>query len=486
MCILSLSSNDTELSRIISKNPSNPITIKHIRKGNTFGFFTKNGYSPINDNVPLFFDKLNINPRNVITYLTYFKDFQDQTSFKHEINDNYDYMNALRYSSFSCVNNMLSEFYKSMFTYQKQENCDEIHVYSFYVNLVYFKKYEINIINNFNKFFEQVKIEYYKYFNETKENINTKENSKENIYGNYFMIITSTNYQDLIKITYLLFSILSLDYCDFIIDDSIIKKLIKILGEIDAPYYIRNIITTKTIRSENKFSELKQQINFSETQNLKIVFGNNQFNRIKFVNNNVARNSYIIDFGCGEGSYISNLINKANKYICYDVDERELRKAKRSIYNKINDKRTCQDIIEKYKNVVYTSEEDELFEIIKIIESNDVSIIFSEVIEHIEFDEGIRILNKLLDIIITNNERNVKIIMTTPNKNFNHNYLLKEEFRHDDHKFELTQNEFINYVEDNLNKFNEKHNTKLSYKYSGIGDSVDNIYTSQAVVIYKK
>ena len=471
MCIISFSSNNIYFSRIIEKNPNNPIVVKKIRLGNSFGYYTKNNYCPINDKLVNYFERLNIPREDISTYITVFKDGLGETSYKYDSEDKYDYMNALKYSSTNCIINLISEYYKSLFKYTT--DTEKKYIYTFYFNLVFMKKYDINIIGHFKKYFSDVSIDYFKY-----------DQMSEEDEGNYYIIISHNNPQKLVKICYLLFVILSIDNYDFMADDAIIDKIVDILKDIDSQYYIRNIVLSKIIKSEKKFTELIDTINASNINSFSFTFGNNQQNRIKFANSNICNNSNIIDFGCGEGSYAVALASKADNYICFDIDTRELKKAREKIKRKSNDYKTSEKLKEKYNNIMFFSDKTELYNKINsdIIMLPNTFVVFSEVIEHIELEEAKNIFEEICGLFLIN--PSIKIIMTTPNRDFNHNYLI-EELRHDDHKFEFTKNEFIEFINNSTKKFNEsQHDIKLKYEYYGIGDSVDGVFTIQGIIIH--
>jgi len=282
----------------------------------------------------------------------------------------------------------------------------------------------------------------------------------------------------------LLFVILSIDGDDFMVDDGMAEKLVNILSDIDAPYYIRNITLSKIINSELKFNKLIDIINHSDRNKLSFMFGNNQQNRIKFSNSNICNNSNIIDFGCGEGSYTTTLVKKADNYLCFDIDNNELKKARRKVFNKSLDKNISKDLANKYKNVMFFSKQNELFDIINsnIIMLPNVFVVFSEVIKHIELNNTKKILNDICSLFLKNSS--IKIIVTTPNRDFNHNYLI-DGFRHDDHKFEFSKNEFIEFMNEFIQLFNNSQtDVEIKYDYYGIGDSVDDIFTVQGVIIH--
>jgi hypothetical protein len=181
---------------------------------------------------------------------------------------------------------------------------------------------------------------------------------------------------------------------------------------------------------------------------------------------------------------LNRIIKKSDNYICFDTDENEIKKLNRKIYNKLNDKKTSKELSNKYKNVVIFSDEIKMHDYVNsnIINHNNVIFIISEVIEHIELSQVKSILFKLYTFFLTN--QSIKLIITTPNRDFNCNYFDCEGFRHHDHKFEFTDNEFKTFINETIEIFN-KFQTKYTIKstYHDIGDSVNNVFTTQGAII---
>ena len=88
-----------------------------------------------------------------------------------------------------------------------------------------------------------------------------------------------------------------------------------------------------------------------------------------------------------------------------------------------------------------------------------------EVIEHLEMDDATKLMQTVLDFPRVNS-----IIVTTPNFSFNVHYSpinkRKSEFRHSDHKFELTFTEFEGFI-------SKLVGSRFHAKFLQIGDSVD-------------
>jgi predicted SAM-dependent methyltransferase len=114
-------------------------------------------------------------------------------------------------------------------------------------------------------------------------------------------------------------------------------------------------------------------------------------------------------------------------------------------------------------------------EFINVENRESLNIIMSEVFEHIKLSENKKIIKKCLDNLVVN-----KMIITTPDKRFNTYYLMSEEDKRlDDHIFEMDDIEFKDYFDDLMSSYKQKYN----YSFHKIGDKVDGIPTSQAVII---
>ena len=81
---------------------------------------------------------------------------------------------------------------------------------------------------------------------------------------------------------------------------------------------------------------------------------------------------------------------------------------------------------------------------------------------------------------VLNNINFSKIIITTPNYEFNVNYLLENEYRRHDHKWELNRTQFKDYI----GEISELTNYNLTF--IDIGDIVDNVPCSQGLLITNK
>jgi hypothetical protein len=102
------------------------------------------------------------------------------------------------------------------------------------------------------------------------------------------------------------------------------------------------------------------------------------------------------------------------------------------------------------------------------------------VIEHIELVEVSSMIVKMVLFAVKNPGSSV--IITTPNAEFNKHYHLTT-MRHDDHKWEHSTEEFRQYFEDIVQTILPNYIKHFTYEFVNIGDSVNNEYVTQGVII---
>lgn len=201
------------------------------------------------------------------------------------------------------------------------------------------------------------------------------------------------------------------------------------LSKVNAPYYVKYKFKTELIKSEKQFDEIKHFLN---TEGQVFCPWDTHESRIRFALDNI-RDEDVVDIGCGEGQYVKRLSRQNKSYFGVDRDEECVRLALRKT-------------LDLHNSIIST----------EIPDLTGKVVLLSEVIEHNEYQEAVDLIKSCKNA--------KKVIITTPNKEFNQYYGV--ELRHDDHKFELTQNEFFNMIND----------IGLSGTFSGVGDLVNGIY----------
>ena len=241
--------------------------------------------------------------------------------------------------------------------------------------------------------------------------------------------------EKLIKFATIFSFFVALDESPLYVAEEMTKKIVDLMLELDSPYFIRYLFKTQLLKSKNSFEKFKDPINSSDRWKFNIDRLNNYDSRKEFVYKNVKGRN-VLDLGCGEGNFYKLLKNDC-QYLGYDRDQ------------------DLVDLCIKRHGEFFTNELPDIVD----------TLILSEVIEHNTQDD----LNILVDYI--NRVKPKKIVITTPNKDFNEYYQI--ENRHDDHQFEFTELEFINWI---------NHLTEYESEVFGIGDSVNGTYTTLGAV----
>lgn len=243
----------------------------------------------------------------------------------------------------------------------------------------------------------------------------------------------------------------------FPVDDKIVEKYLRIVSNVgDIPYFVAYLIKLILLDNENLFNKYKHKLE-EMCKDLTLQYGNTHVNRINYITSKILEDNdcNILDLGCGELLYAKKLANKiTGDYHCVDTDEE------------------CELLVNKFNNhsskkITFTTD----YKNIKGV--SNLTLLCTEVIEHIGITEAFEIINN----IIENNDVN-RIIISTPNKDFNVNYQMDGEMRRDDHIVELTKYEFQDAVFSDINMFGK-------YFMDGIGDTYKDIQPTSVVTIQK-
>lgn len=224
----------------------------------------------------------------------------------------------------------------------------------------------------------------------------------------------------------------------------LISKYLNMVVELDVPYLIRYMFKFYLLQSKVDFDKAIPILSTSPTNEFHFCYGSNQRCREDWVKSQV-RSDTIVDIGCGEGNYMKLSKNVSN-YYAFDTDPEVLKAAERKA--------------KRFNNVQVFSE-------FTLIPTGPCDIILSEVIEHIELDDLPAFLQSL------NTFDWQRIIITTPNAKFNDNYLLHDDFRHDDHKWEMG----------GLELYEMLSNYYKNMNLYAVGDVVNGVATTNGLVI---
>lgn len=432
MSFLQIKSTNPNLSFVLQKNPSSGGLIKTFGYGLIFGYYTKD------------------NPNE---YNLYFKDGDDEVTVKTHPDEETEYLNLTRFNSSSFIISAVKEFFGHLENNRYDEKDKDVEGYE---NVVMINMVYVGIPK------------YLEFFSGSFKNF---EISYEVIEENNFRIVIKTKKTIHELINYIslmaLFLIMITEREHMYLEEALIQRFFRVMNNLNAGYYIRYLFKLKIISDKGKlFKKYKSELENVVGQKVLMEMGDTHMQRISYVTKNLNFDIPILDVGCGEGRHLIPLSKKVETIYGVDTDPEALEELQHRLKKReIDNARLYSSIDDFYLDV---NDADPNFE---------YDIVCSEVIEHIELDK----LESFLTQLFEGKAR--KIIITTPNAEFNKYYSL-EGFRHPDHKFEMTSLEFRNYMID----FTSKHslNKDFEFEFNDVGDSVDGIGVSQAIVYNRR
>ena len=261
-----------------------------------------------------------------------------------------------------------------------------------------------------------------------------------------------------------LFTHVTNDYGIFTyVDDLLAQKYGRILTNIDnVPYFVFYLFIMRAVKSERQFIELKPVFeSYLAKYGLEanLVLQGTTLQRIQFITNILEKDMPILDIGCGEFTYYKKMMKENFSSTYYAVD-----------HNYERFERMAESISRRYDddNLVFMSSLEEF-------DSHEcVNILLTEVIEHNAMDTAKELIKAALSYNFN------KLIITTPNVEFNQFYNMEKDMRHEDHHFELTNQEFL----DLITECSEYKDVNIDF--FRLGDNLNGIQPTQGCVITRK
>ncbi len=282
---------------------------------------------------------------------------------------------------------------------------------------------------------------------------------------NFKLTITGKNVFDAFNLLNLmaLFTHITNEYGMFtFIDDEFALKYVRILTNLEnVPYFVFYLFIKRAVKNERQFQKIKPIFeNYLAKKDIvaNLTYYNTHQDRVRFITNQLEKEMPILDVGCGEFIYYKRMMNLGfdNNYYAIDSDKQFERMS-----NFLSQKYDANNLH------FYTSLDD-------YTSTEKVNILLTEVIEHNTIEDAKSLIKQLLTFNFN------QLIISTPNDDFNKFYFNDDAMRHDDHHFELTQFEFKNLIDECINK-----NTNFELNYNQIGDTLNGIQPTQAVIIKK-
>ncbi|WP_379163491.1 class I SAM-dependent methyltransferase [Paenibacillus sp. sgz5001063] len=419
MAIVQLKSTNPKFTFLIKKNPVTGMQLRPVRQGLAYGWYSDDS-----------------------TYNVYFKDADNDISYKQNDGENFEYLNVSRFNTPQFPLNAVNEFFSTPFKTQDARD-EEGYEHSFFINLVHVERV------HYIRFFEQ----------HLKEYTFSLQLQAHKSYS-----LTITTHKSLYHLLHVV-SVLSLflsmfgdAYID--ISEAVLDKYIRSLNVIDAPFYIRSLFARNFLTSRERFKKYKAYIEQTERYSIGLEYGSTAIQRRSFISSVLPFNKPILDIGCGEGFYAIPYAGKIDStYYAVDVVEELLevvnRKAKAKEVDNLVTFRSLDHFLESYNG-------------------EQVDVILTEVIEHMSEAEAAELIQQ-----VCNNVDFEQFIVTTPNADFNRYYEL-EGFRHEDHKWEMGQEAFQQWFADTV------QGLAVEFEYVMVGDRVDEIRTTQCTIVRRK
>jgi hypothetical protein len=260
-----------------------------------------------------------------------------------------------------------------------------------------------------------------------------------------------------------LFTHITNNYGVFVyVDDSLAQKQGRILTNIkNVPYFVFYLFIMRAIKSPKQFEELKPVFEAYLANNglqANLVIEGTYRQRISFITNSLELDIPILDIGCGELTYYKKMMARGLQADYYAVDKNT------------DIESLAETISRRYDEdnlTYYPSLEQFTF-------NGQVNIILTEVIEHNPIEDAKTLITNALSYNFK------KLIITTPNVEFNRFYSMESDFRHEDHFFELTNEEFQSLINECIKGNN------VNIEYFCLGDSLNGIQPTQGCIISLK
>ncbi len=419
MAIVHVRSTNPAFSFLIKKNPNSGMMIRSIRKGMAYGWYSDES-----------------------TFHVYFKDADNEISYKQHENETFEYLNVSRYNTPLFPLNAINEFFSAPLKEQRAQDVEGFE-HSFFINMIHIEldRYIDFFSRHLKDFsFELTRLEY----------------------KSYALTVTTTkSLYELLHVVSVLCLFLSMfgnEYID--ISDSILEKYIKSINVIDAPFYIRSLFVRNFLTSKERYKKYKKALEKTDRYAIQFDYGNTAVQRRYYISDKLPFNKPIVDVGCGEGFYAMPFAPKIqDNYYAIDINQEALDMLIRKTQSK------------EIGNIIPLSSVDHFLE---EYGGEQVDVVMTEVIEHMSQEEA-----KALIVRICRYVAFEQFIITTPNADFNRFYEI-DGYRHEDHKWEMGSEAFRTWMTDVIDEAN------VYGQFVEMGDGVDNIRTTQGVILKKR
>lgn len=431
MSVLTIGSTNPKFSWIIQKNPATirdsakPYN-KEIRQGNAYGWFLEGDGA----------------------FRLWFKDNPLHCSFAEGTAQEFEYLDRTRYASpylpISLITNCLATAFK-----QAQEEDEEKQWSAFLTTTVEIRSTSMlnHITEHFNGAFG---------FDEG------YSFSAARISGcAYDIHMQGPSVHKLLNAAMVVFLMFCVSTKGIYVNlkGDIVEKYIRAINTIDAPYFIRYLFKRNVFSNRDTFLKNKELL---DTPEINLWHGDTLAQRKEAIFPQLEGGAQLIDIGCGELNYALPLAAKYESVLAFEADEEVRQNAEGKAQG-----RQVENITFKEAATPESIDECSLL-------FSGADVLITEVLEHIEKKDAEKLLNAVFETDFR------KLVITVPNKAFNVNYLMADdEFRHDDHKWEMDYQDFNDWF------WAISKRQALSAYSQGIGDAVNGVHTSTMIVVTK-
>lgn len=240
----------------------------------------------------------------------------------------------------------------------------------------------------------------------------------------------TTTLQAGLRQLYVLIPVLD-NYKHYYIDEKEVEKIERFGKDWLNNHPDRDFILQRALRFKELYRSLEMEVEPkpvpNKTEN-RIRLNELRYEKIINYVNKLKHKASIIDFGSGEGKLAVRLgfVKGVQEILAVEPSEGETLKAM-DRFEKIKEKDNFVQPTPVMSSLFYYDER---------LKNKDI-IILCEVIEHIDEHRLPKVMKTILE-----DYQPKSIIITTPNKEYNQIYELGEGYRHPDHRFEWTRNEF--------------------------------------------
>ncbi|MCM3003628.1 3' terminal RNA ribose 2'-O-methyltransferase Hen1 [Priestia koreensis] len=259
------------------------------------------------------------------------------------------------------------------------------------------------------------------------------------------------------------------NYKHYFIDEKEVEKITRYgEGWLDE-HPERNFILERGLRFKEMIRLVENTTSSSEELppvSTSIRLNEQRYEKIIQVIQSLEAHQHIVDFGSGEGKLSVQLgfVEGVKEILAVEPSQRSILQARHRF-----EKASAEEGF-----LLPTSITGSLFYYDERFMKKDVMIL-CEVIEHIDEHR----LPKVMDTILHHYQPRT-LIVTTPNADYNSVYNLGKDYRHDDHRFEWSRDEFTQWCD------TQNHQNNYQLSFNGIGTKHEEYGTPTQMCIFTR